>query len=218
MTCRPLLLTLLGLAAMNFSHAATRKVAMIFDDGPKADMAPAYLDVFKAKGVHATFGAVVGNVQADAALAKRILAEGHELANHSFAHKHPAQLGDADLDAEIIGAQEIMTRSTGVSAKWYWPPFLEQDDRVRARVAKAGLRIYNPKHLVVSKDYDTTVSATELHKRAITDVTDGTVILFHEWRKETLQELPAIIDELKAQGCEFITFSELDAYLSAKAK
>jgi len=191
---------------------------MIFDDGPKADMAPAYLDVFKAKGVHATFGAVVGNVQADAALAKRILAEGHELANHSFAHKHPAQLGDADLDAEIIGAQEIMTRSTGVSAKWYWPPFLEQDDRVRARVAKAGLRIYNPKHLVVSKDYDTTVSATELHKRAITDVTDGTVILFHEWRKETLQELPAIIDELKAQGCEFITFSELDAYLSAKAK
>lgn len=203
---------------MNVSNAATKKVAMIFDDGPKADMAPAYLEVFKAKGVHATFGAVVDNVQADAALARRILAEGHELANHSFSHKHPASLSDAELEHEIIVAQQTMTKVTGVTAKWYWPPFLEQDDRVRAFVAKAGLKIYNPRHLVVSKDYDTSVSAEELHKRAVTDVTDGTVILFHEWRKETLRELPAIIDELRAEGCEFVTFSQLDAHLSSLAK
>lgn len=203
------MIALLGLAAVNSSHAASKKVAMIFDDGPKPDMAPAYLEVFKAKGVHATFGAVVSNVQANPELARRILAEGHELANHSFSHQHPAPLKEAELEHEILAAQEILTRVTGTAAKWYWPPFLEQDDRVRAMVARAGLQIYNPKHLVVSKDYDTTVSAQELHKRAVTDVTDNTVILFHEWRKETLQELPAIIDELKAQGCEFVTFSQL---------
>jgi len=206
---KPLVLALLGFAAVNSSQAATKKVAMIFDDGPKPETAPAYLELFKAKGVHATFGAVVGNVQANPGLAKRILAEGHELANHSFSHQHPAPLKDAELEQEIIVAQEIMTKVTGVSARWYWPPFLEQDDRVRALVARAGLRIYSPKHLVVSMDFDTKVSAVELHRRAVTDVTDGTVILFHEWRKETLQELPAIIDELKAQGCEFVTFSQL---------
>jgi peptidoglycan/xylan/chitin deacetylase (PgdA/CDA1 family) len=36
----------------------------------------------------------------------------------------------------------------------------------------------------------------------------GTVILFHEWRRETLQQLPRILAELRREGCTFLTFSE----------
>ena len=47
---------------------------------------------------------------------------------------------------------------------------------------------------------------------ATTGVTDGCVILFHEWRAETAEQLPAILAELKRQGCVFLTFSQLVAY------
>ena len=38
---------------------------------------------------------------------------------------------------------------------------------------------------------------------------DGTVILIHEWPEVTLSNLPWVITELKRQGVEFVTFSEL---------
>lgn len=39
-------------------------------------------------------------------------------------------------------------------------------------------------------------------------VLDGTVILLQEWRRETLQQLPRILAELRREGCTFLTFSE----------
>jgi len=39
------------------------------------------------------------------------------------------------------------------------------------------------------------------------------VILFHEWRPETATQMKAVIKELKRQGCVFLTFSQMAAYL-----
>ncbi len=77
---------------------------------------------------------------------------------------------------------------------------------------KAGIERYPIKNLVVSQDYDRAVNADKIKRRARTNVTDGSVILFHEWRVETLAQLPAILAEFRRQGCVFETFSELAAY------
>ena len=77
---------------------------------------------------------------------------------------------------------------------------------------KAGIEVYPIRKLVVSMDYDRSVDAAEIKRHATTNITDGTVILFHEWRDETLTELPGILAELRRQGCVFETFSELAAY------
>jgi peptidoglycan/xylan/chitin deacetylase (PgdA/CDA1 family) len=89
------------------------------------------------------------------------------------------------------------------------------DDRVRAAVAQAGLALYTPRRLVASMDYDTKVPAAEILRLATTDIHDGTVILFHEWRAETREQLPAILAELRRQNCVFLTFSGLHASLAA---
>ena len=93
---------------------------------------------------------------------------------------------------------------------------IETDDRVKAMVTKAKIEIYTPHHLVVSEDYNTAVGADEIRSKATSNVKDGTVILFHEWRKETLEQMPAILKELRRQGCVFDTFSELRTYLDGK--
>ena len=187
-------------------------VGLMFDDGPFPEHAPKLVALFAREGVHVTFGSVATNVELHPATAKAVLAAGHEIANHSHSHRHPKDLDDAALEHEIVGAQKVIVATTGYAPKWYWPPYLETDERHRATAAKAQIEVYSPKHLVVSEDYDRTVSAEEIQRKTTSNVADGSVILFHEWREETFERMPAIIAELRRQRCVFLTFSELAAY------
>jgi len=188
-------------------------VAMIFDDGPDPVQTPKLLAIFAEEKVHVTFGTVAKNAEAHPALLKTVVAAGHELANHSYSHQHPKGLSASVLESEIVGAGKQIRTASGFAPKWYWPPFLEIDDNVRAYAAQAGLQIYQPRKLVVSGDYMNELSAEEILRRATTGVEDGAVILFHEWRAETVAQMKAIITELKRQGCVFVTFSEMEQQL-----
>ncbi len=198
-----------ALAALAGAAEPLKRVALVFDDGPRPQDAEPLLALLKHENVRVSFSLVGDRVKENPATARAIAAAGHEINNHSQTHVHPKDLSDAALDREVGAAQEELIAVLGHAPRWYWPPFLEIDDRVRAAVAHAGLTPYIPDHLVSSKDWDTTVTAAEIYQRATTDVTDGTVILCHEWRAETRQQLPAILAELRRQHCVFLTFSEL---------
>jgi peptidoglycan/xylan/chitin deacetylase (PgdA/CDA1 family) len=206
---------LLGIVSAVAADSNTMNIALIFDDGPFPEETQKLLAIFKEENISVTFGSVARKVESHAASAKAVLAAGHEIANHSYSHLHPKDLDDAALEREIAGAQKIIETTTSFAPKWYWPPFLESDDRVRAFAAKAKLEVYTPRHLVVSQDYKAEVTAQEIKRLATSNIRDGTVILFHEWRKETLEQMPAIIAELKRRGCVFHTFSALATYLKA---
>ncbi|MGC4074539.1 MAG: endo-1,4-beta-xylanase [Nibricoccus sp.] len=205
---------LLGATLTGFACAApasAKRVALVFDDGPKpADVEPLLALLAKEK-VTVTFALVGDRVNENPAAAKAVAAAGHEIANHSQRHLPPGSIDDKTLEQEVALAQQAIQGATGVSPKWYWPPFLAIDERVRAAVVRAGITLYEPKNIVVSKDYDKDVPASEIFARATKDVTDGSVILFHEWRTETREQLPAILTELRKQGCEFLAFSALAA-------
>jgi peptidoglycan/xylan/chitin deacetylase (PgdA/CDA1 family) len=209
-------LSLLATATVGAAETNVIHIAMIFDDGPIPASAEKFMKLFASENIHVTFGSEATNVALHPATAKALIAGGHEIANHSYTHRHPKDLDDATLEHEIVGAQEVIIANTGFTPKWFWPPFLESDDRVRAAAAKAHIQVYVPHHLVVSEDYNRSVSAEELKRKGTTDVKDGTVILFHEWREETFQQMPAIIAELRRQGCVFLTFSQLADYVKSQ--
>ena len=193
-------------------------IALVFDDGPFPDHAPRLIELFAREKIHVTFSLVASNVQAHAETARAIAAAGHEVANHSYGHQHPKNLSDAELEHEVVAAQKVIAEKSGFTPRWYWCPFLEMEPRLLAMAAKAGIAVYALNKVVVSQDFDTSVSAAEIKRRATTGVTDGAVILFHEWRKETREQLPAILAELRRQGCVFDTFSELAAHNRAKGR
>ena len=213
---------LLLLLCVGLLHAtepvAAKRVALIFDDGPRPADAEALLAVLARENIHVTFALVGDRVNESPAAAKAIVAAGHEVANHSQTHAHPRIFDDAALDREVGAAQEKIRLATGVAPRWYWPPYLESDPRLGAATAKAGLTVYPLKQIVVSMDYEPSVPAAEIYRRATTDVRDGAVILFHEWRKETREQLPAILAELRRQGCVFFTFSALQEALEVPEK
>jgi peptidoglycan/xylan/chitin deacetylase (PgdA/CDA1 family) len=190
-------------------------VALVFDDGPLPGHTDKLLALFAAEQIHVTFGSTATNVESQPTLARAVVAAGHEIANHSYTHRHPKDLDDATLEHEIVDAQNVIAATSGFRPKWYWPPFLESDARHPATVARARIEVFTPRHLVVSEDYNRQVSAADIKRKATTGVTDGTVILFHEWRDETLDQLPAILAELRRQHCVILTFSQLAEYCRA---
>lgn len=219
-SCLLAVLTALGSLTISPSAAAqpamVKRVALVFDDGPVPAKVEPLLTLLAQEKVAVTFSLVGDRVAENPGVAGTIVAAGHEVANHSQTHSHPQDLTDAALDREVADAQHRIIADAGYTPRWYWPPFLELNDRVRAAVAQtAGLSIYTPRHLVVSRDYDRPVSADEIRRNATTDVRDGSVILFHEWRTETREQLPAILAELRRQGCVFLTFSGLFDSLAA---
>jgi peptidoglycan/xylan/chitin deacetylase (PgdA/CDA1 family) len=70
---------------------------LTFDDGPDPVNTPLMLDVLKTCGVKATFCLVGAKVSRNADVVRRIVAEGHSLCNHSWAHNR--DLGTYGPDA-----------------------------------------------------------------------------------------------------------------------
>jgi peptidoglycan/xylan/chitin deacetylase (PgdA/CDA1 family) len=211
------LFTILTFIALNLVSFAAEKpnvmrVALVFDDGPVIAQTEKMLALLAQEKVHVSFSYMGKNVEANPELAKAASKAGHEIQNHSYTHPHLPTLDEAAILQEVTKTSVAIERATGKPPAWFWAPFLELDDKVVAQVKKAGLTPFpfTQYHFVSSDDWNVQqTDAAAIRKHATTDIKDKTVILFHEWRPETLAELPAILTELRRQGCVFLTFSEL---------
>jgi peptidoglycan/xylan/chitin deacetylase (PgdA/CDA1 family) len=206
------LITVLPLGAAD--QPVRKRVAFVIDDGPVPEHNAAMLALLARAQVHVTFSHLGKNVAAHPEMAKAVVAAGHEIANHSYTHPHLKPLADAAIEREVTDTQVAIKRATGRAPQWFWAPFLEHDDRVDAAVRRASGLEHFPNtryHFIGSLDWETTTTAEKFHELTTTGIVDGTVILLHEWPKVTRENLPAVIAELKRQGVQFVTFSELAA-------
>ncbi len=70
--------------------ASRNKLALTFDDGPDPEWTPQILDILKAKHVKATFFVIGENAEAYPQIVQRMVAEGHDVGNHTFTHPNLA--------------------------------------------------------------------------------------------------------------------------------
>lgn len=208
---RFIFLFLLAFASTAFAKNSVR-VSLVFDDGPVPTQTEKMLALLAAEKVHVNFSYVGKNVDAHPELAAAAFKAGHELNNHTYTHPHLTTLDDAAVLAEITKGSDAILHATGTPPPWLWAPFLETDSRVDRLVTRTGSLLfpYKKYHFISTDDWDVAhTDAPTIYKRATTGIVDRTVILFHEWRPETYQELPTILAELRRQGCVFMTFTEL---------
>lgn len=213
MTTRPLLLPALLLGTVLTLAAAPKRVAIIIDDGPVAGQSASFHELFAREGVRVSFAHVGRNVSAHPGLTRAAAAAGHEIVNHSYTHPHFKQLDDAAIRAEVRDTQAAVRAATDRAPGWFWAPFGDWDDRIAAAVRAEGLEHFPALrfNFLDTRDWDEATTPEQIFTRATTGVQDRSVILCHEWPPKTLAQMPAIIAELKRQGVEFVTFSELAA-------
>ena len=81
------------------------KVAITFDDGPSPEHTPAVLDALASAGVRCTFFVLGRHVRAHPEIARRIVAEGHELASHGDDHSLLTFAGPAAIAHQFRAAE-----------------------------------------------------------------------------------------------------------------
>jgi peptidoglycan-N-acetylglucosamine deacetylase len=175
-------------------------LSLTFDDGPNETFTPQILDVLARANVKATFFVLGSAVERSPELARRIVADGHRVANHSWDHANLTAV-DADvLDEEIDKTTAVITAVTGVTPRCLRPPFGKTNDAVRVAARASGLAIANWSK--DTRDYERP-GVRSIVARAIEGAVPGGVILFHDSGpdvSQTVAALPAIITGIQKRG------------------
>ncbi|WP_327372116.1 polysaccharide deacetylase family protein [Streptomyces sp. NBC_01217] len=183
-------------------------IALTFDAGPGEDT-PRLLDILKREKVHATFFLLGRNhVRKHPDTVRRLAAEGHEVANHTWTHKILTDRKPSEIRAELEKTQDAIAAITGRKPRLMRPPQGRTDDTV-ADICK-DLGLSQILWSATAKDYSTTDSAL-IRKRILDQAGRDGIILLHDIYKGTVPAVPGIIEALKKQGYTFVTVPQLMA-------
>jgi peptidoglycan-N-acetylglucosamine deacetylase len=182
-------------------------IAMTFDDGPVVPNTPRLLDMLAARGIKATFFTVGYNVQRNPNIVRRIVAEGHEIANHTWTHGKLSSMSDASVRSELQRSHDALTGITGVAPRMYRPPYGAITARQKAWIFS---EYCYPTILwsVDPQDWKTR-SASMTRSRILADTKPGAIILVHDIHASSIDAMPGTLDGLLAKGYRFVTVSQL---------
>jgi peptidoglycan-N-acetylglucosamine deacetylase len=90
--------------------------------------APRILALLKSRAIRATWFIPGFTIESHPRACEAVVADGHEVAHHSWAHVAPAQQSRADEEADLIRANEAIARLTGRTARGYRSPSWDLSD------------------------------------------------------------------------------------------
>jgi peptidoglycan-N-acetylglucosamine deacetylase len=184
-------------------------IAMTFDDGPSPETTPRLLDILKQRNIKATFFMIGQNAERNPEIVKRILADGHEIGNHSWTHPPLAKLPDDRVTEEITKTQNAIKNAAGYTPKLLRPPYGSITARQKEWIeSQFGLSV-----ILWSVDpFDwKRPGASVIQQRILAGARPGAIILSHDIHKQTVDSMPTTLDALAAKGYKFVTVSQLIA-------
>ncbi len=194
-----------------------KTVVLTFDDGPNHSRTPKILDILKEYQVHGYFFSVgknIGNIDKkgkakankNEKLIKRLIKEGHILANHTFSHPVLTRLDAKSRKKELIQTNALIKISSGKESKVFRPPYGSQNDALAQQVKEQGMIsvMWN----VDSMDWADPIpeSIADRVLRQLDEKKSG-ILLFHDIHKQTIQALPEILTGLNQRGYKVVTLN-----------
>lgn len=199
------------------SHVETSRkvVALTFDDGP-SDKTDDILAVLKDADIKATFFLAGSAMEQYPAETERIVAAGHQIANHTWSHSRlifrslsyiSSEIENTDAQIRKAGYQgEIQFRPPHGKKLVLLPYYLYKNNR------KTILWDLEPNSYP-----EVNANSANIVKYVVDNVKPGSIILLHVmYDKEghSIEAIKGIAKELKAQGYEFVPINELLSYNS----
>lgn len=178
-------------------------VYLTFDDGPDPDWTPQILDALGEAGMHATFFVIGEQAQREPGLLRRVAAAGHAIGNHTFSHRHPWSMSEADARAQVRDGAKALRDVLGRPASLYRPPH----GRDRACMADEARLL--GEHLVSwnlsAIDWGWFGTAQRIAAR-LARIRANDIVLMHDGRNrynrpdQLLRVLPGFLSELRRHG------------------
>lgn len=189
---------------------------LTFDDGPSANTIK-ILDYLKENNIKATF--FVNGREGHDSTYKRIVEEGHTIANHSNTHDYAKIYKSVDSFMEDINnLSDLIKEKTGVQAKVFRFPGGSNNtvshkyggENIMSKIIPA---VEEAGYTYFDWNVDSTDAAKALQDKDVivnsvlsgTKYTNNAVILMHDAaaKKTTVEALPTIVEGLKKQGFMF---------------
>ncbi len=185
-------------------------IALTFDDGPNSEITPQILAILEKENIKATFFVIGNKIKKNESLLKKINNQGHLIGNHSYSHNNQITLYlTKKLKADIIKCNEIIEQVIAKKPLFFRPPFGVTTPRY-----KRALKQLNMQSIGWSiRSFDTQSKNKELlYKKITKQISDGSIILFHDTQQITLDVLPGIIQFCKINGINIVPLHELINY------
>lgn len=183
-------------------------VALSFDDGPTPDGVAWASAVLRPSHAHATFFAVGSEIAGHEALIRGLLAEGHEVGNHSFSHVRMAMHSAAFYDDEIMRTDALL-RGAGVAApSLFRPPYGK-------KLIGLPLALERHHYRMIMWDVEDPLDAQTPQAYAdavVREARPGSIILMHimyAGNRIAREALPLVVRGLEARGLRIVTVGEL---------
>lgn len=184
------------------------KISLTFDAAWGNDETQKILEILRNHNVKVTFFMTGGWVESYPDDVKMILAEGHDLGNHSQNHKNMSQISNSEKEKEIMSVHDKVKELTGYDMFLFRPPYGDYDAALIKTAKKCGY--YAIQWDVDSLDWkDYGVDSIIKTVTQNDHLGNGTIILCHNGAKYTADALDTMITTLKEAGYQFVPLSEL---------
>ncbi|NIK69156.1 MULTISPECIES: polysaccharide deacetylase family protein [unclassified Paenibacillus] len=188
-----------------------KRIALTFDDGPYPDTTEPILDLLKEYHAKATFFVVGNRVESFPETIKREIAEGHEVANHTFNHYFLQKKTYQTVQNEIMKTEQALEKVTGKKPSLFRPPGGFYNDQMLAIAKKNGYTT-----VLWSWHQDTndwrSPGVQRIVNKVLNNARNGDIILLHDYvprSVQTVEALKIILPELQRRGYEMVTVSDL---------
>ena len=195
---------------------AGKQVAITFDDGPDPLYTPRCLEILNAHRVQATFFLIGRKVKMYPELVRQILAQGHDVGNHTWSHQYHWKIGPRRAMQEVRQGNEEIAQAIGKGPRYFRPAFGIMNLFSYWQARRLGQRCV----LWSVEGADWEGGAGGRSAKAIADtitasLQGGSIVLLHDSggadrAPETmLDALPEIISEAKRRGLRPVAISEM---------
>ncbi|MEX2460017.1 MAG: polysaccharide deacetylase family sporulation protein PdaB [Paenibacillaceae bacterium] len=138
----------------------------------------------------------------------RIVKDGYEIASHGHKHVNYSTLSDEEIRKQIQISHQVLSEMTGKTPNLIRMPNGDFNKKV-LKIAQ------EEKYTVIQWDTDSldwmNKGTDNIIQRVISKAHPGDIVLMHasDSCKQTHEALPAIIDQLRTKGYEFVTVTEM---------
>jgi peptidoglycan/xylan/chitin deacetylase (PgdA/CDA1 family) len=172
------------------SYNGTDRILLTFDDYADSENIHELLDILKEQKVKAAFFLVGEWAQTHQEMVAAIRAAGHWIGNHTFSHRKLTKLSPMEIEKEI---------QSGVPGKLLRPPYGAYNKKIRDIAAKLGYHIAF--WTIDSSDWKG-IDASRIEERILENLHPGACILLHLHARKSIEALPRLIQNIRAQGFE----------------
>ena len=192
-------------------NTAEKKIYLTFDAGYENGNIERILDIMKEEKVTGTFFILENLIYKNPELVKRMVSDGHIVANHTATHKDMSKMkNEEEIRKELETLEKLCLEKIGYEMpKLFRYPEGRFSEKSLETIDKLGYKTIFWSFAYADWDNNKQMTETAAKEKILSNVHNGAILLLHPTSKTNALVLKDVIKELKGQGYEFGSLREL---------